>query len=123
MQEIEAVDLRRKLEQIEGKWKPYVIAECNGQEVKLVVIEGEFVWHHHADADELFLVLEGHLEIEMRDQVVKLKPGQLHVVPRGIEHRPVAHGTVHLLMFEPAGTCNTGEERASERTVQSPKRI
>lgn len=123
MKQIEAVDLSRKFAQIEGLWNPHVVAECNGQEVKLAVIEGEFVWHHHADADELFLVLEGQLDIEMRDQVVTLGPGQLHVVPRGVEHRPVAHGRVHLLMFEPAGTCNTGEEEVSERTVPSPKKI
>jgi mannose-6-phosphate isomerase-like protein (cupin superfamily) len=90
--------------------------------VKLAKLEGEFVWHHHAEEDELFLVLQGHLDIELRDGVVGLDPGELVIVPRGVEHRPVAQGEVHVLLFEPASTLNTGNVR-SERTAFVLERI
>ena len=118
----ERIDLRQKLSLFDERWSPRVVATLNGQEVKLVKLEGEFVWHSHAEEDELFLVLEGTLRMELRDRIIELEPGQLLVVPRGVEHRPVAEGEVHVLLFEPAGTLNTGDVR-NERTVEEPKRI
>lgn len=118
----EKVDLRQKLSLFDERWSPRVVAELNGQEVKLVKLEGEFVWHSHAEEDELFLVLDGTLRMDLRDRTIELSPGQLLVVPRGVEHRPVAEGEVHVLLFEPAGTLNTGDVR-NERTVEEPKRI
>jgi mannose-6-phosphate isomerase-like protein (cupin superfamily) len=119
---MEKVDLRHKLSLFDERWSPRVVAELNGQEVKLVKLEGEFVWHSHAEEDELFLVLEGTLRMELRDHAIELGPGQLLVVPRGVEHRPVAEAEVHVLLFEPAGTLNTGDIR-NERTVEQPERI
>jgi mannose-6-phosphate isomerase-like protein (cupin superfamily) len=119
---LERIDLWEKLSAFDERWSPRIVAELNGQHVKLAKLEGEFVWHSHADEDELFLVLKGKLTIELRDGAVALRPGQMVVVPRGVEHRPVADGEVHLLLFEPAGTLNTGDVR-NERTVEEPKRV
>lgn len=119
---IERIDLADKLASFDERWSPRIVAELNGQHVKLAKLEGAFVWHSHAAEDELFLVLEGRLTIELRDGAVVLGPGQMVVVPRGVEHRPVADGEVHLLLFEPAGTLNTGNVR-NDRTVEEPKRI
>jgi mannose-6-phosphate isomerase-like protein (cupin superfamily) len=102
------VNLAEKFSLITEHWRPKVVAELNGQEVKLVKVRGEFVWHHHDLEDELFLILRGSLRIEFRDRVVKLGPGELLVIPRGVEHRPVAEEEVELMLFEPAATRNTG---------------
>ena len=122
MSRLERIDLAEKLAGFDERWSPRIVAELNGQHVKLVKLEGEFVWHSHAEEDELFLVIEGRLTIELRDGAVVLGPGQMVVVPRGVEHRPIADGEVHVLLFEPAGTLNTGNVR-NERTVEEPKRI
>jgi mannose-6-phosphate isomerase-like protein (cupin superfamily) len=98
------------------------VGELNGQHVKLAKAKGDFVWHHHENEDELFLVLDGTLRLEFRDGAVTLGPGELYIVPRGVEHRPVASDEVHLLLFEPASTLNTGNVR-NERTVEHPRRI
>jgi len=119
---MEIVNLNAKLAQIVGTWQPKIVAELNGQQVKLVKLEGEFVWHHHAAEDELFLVLAGRLRMEFRDRVQELGPGELIVVERGVEHRPVATEETHVLLFEPATTLNTGNLR-NERTVERPERI
>lgn len=93
----------------DDQWSPRVVATLNGQHVKVVKLGGAFVWHHHDDADELFLVHRGRLRLEFRDRVVELGPGELCVVPRGVEHRPVTvSDEVELVLFEPAGTVNTG---------------
>lgn len=113
------VNLAEKLASIAEFWSPRVVGEVNGHQVKLARLEGEFVWHRHEGEDELFLVLEGHLELHLRDRVVDLRPGELFIVPRGVEHRPVAREEVHLLMVEPASTLNTGNVR-DERTVDAP---
>ncbi len=105
----DAIRLADKLALLNGPWRPAVIADCNGQEVKVVELEGEFVWHAHADADELFLVLSGAMRIELRDGVVELREGELYVVPRGVEHRPVAESRCQVLLFEPAALVNTGD--------------
>lgn len=110
------VNLAEKFAQIGEHWSPRIVAELNGQHVKLAKLQGEFVWHKHADADEMFLVVAGRLTIELRDEVLELGPGEFFVVPRGVEHRPVAADEVHVMLFEPAGTVNTGDA-SSERTV------
>ena len=116
------VNLRQKLGAIDGPFNPHIVGELNGQHVKLVKIAGEFVWHHHEHEDEMFLVIEGHLDMHLRDGVVGLDPGEFLIVPRGVEHRPVAEREVHVLLFEPAGTLNTGNVR-NELTVDSPERV
>ena len=107
---MDKVDPRAKLATFDEPWVPKVVAELNGQYVKVAHFEGAYVWHSHAEEDELFYVLSGSLDIELRDRVVSLAPGELFVVPRGVEHRPVAHGRVQCLMFEPATTRNTGAD-------------
>ena len=119
---MDKVNLAEKLGLIREHWTPKVVAELNGQEVKLVKLQGEFVWHHHEREDELFLVLKGRLRMELRDGTLVLGPGEMVVVPRGVEHRPCADEEVELLLFEPASTLNTGNV-VDERTVFDPERI
>lgn len=116
------VNLSEKLATIEDYWNPRIVSELNGQHVKLAKVTGEFVWHVHENEDELFLVLEGELEMQFRAGSVHLGSGEMLVVHRGVEHRPVAHGEVHLLLFEPVSTLNTGNVR-NEYTVDRPERI
>lgn len=92
-----------------GHWQPRVLARGNGQELKAAKILGEFPWHSHADADELFLCWRGRFRLEFRDRVVELGPGDFHLVPRGVEHRPVADSEAEILLFEPIGVRNTGD--------------
>ena len=110
------IDLAEKLALVREPWRPRIVAELNGQHVRLARLEGEFVWHRHADEDELFLVLEGRLRILLRDGEIELGPGQLAVVPRGVEHKPVAEPACAVLLFEPAATVNTGDS-GGERTA------
>ena len=105
-----AVRLEEKLAGFSDLWSPKIVAEFNGHDVMVVKVEGEFVWHAHPDTDDFFLVLSGDLTIELRDGDVRLGPGELFVVPKGVEHRPVARGEAHLLLIEPKGTPNTGDE-------------
>jgi mannose-6-phosphate isomerase-like protein (cupin superfamily) len=112
------IDLAAKLALFADHWNPRIVAELNGQQVKLVKLLGEFVWHHHEREDELFLVLAGRLRMEFRDRAVELDPGQAIVVPRGVEHRPVAEAEVHVLLFEPASTINTGAEVEARTRTQ-----
>src|SRR5919206_393397 len=107
---------------ISDYWKPKVAGELNGQHVKLVKFHGPFVWHHHDNEDELFLVVKGRFRMEFRDRDVWLEEGEFLIVPRGVEHRPVAEEEVHVLLFEPASTLNTGNVR-DERTVPELERI
>ena len=102
------VRLAEKFEQITDHWNPRIVASYNGNEVRLVKIEGEFTWHSHADTDELFLVVAGVLEIEFRDGMVRLEPGEMIVVPRGVEHRPRADAECRLLLLDREGEPNTG---------------
>ena len=104
-----AIDLREKLALFEEQWSPRVIAEMNEIQFKLVKLEGEFVWHSHADTDEVFMVLEGEMAIEFRDGTVPLAAGEMFVVPKGVEHRPVAVQECHVLLVEPRGLVNTGD--------------
>ena len=103
------VDLAERLSQFSEHWSPKVVARLNDYEVKVVKVEGEFVWHTHEDTDELFLVIDGELTIQLRDGDVVLRPGQLYVVPRGVEHCPSADGEVHAVLVEPTGVVNTGD--------------
>lgn len=105
---MEKVNLNEKLSLIQDHWNPRIIAELNGQQVKLVKFKGEFVWHHHEQEDELFFVLKGSFRMHLRDKVIDLTEGELIVVPRGVEHKPVAAEEVEILLFEPAATLNTG---------------
>jgi mannose-6-phosphate isomerase-like protein (cupin superfamily) len=116
------IDLAAKFDLLHEHWSPRIVAELNGQHVKIARLLGTFDWHHHEHEDELFLVLSGTLEIHFRDRVETLGPGEMLVVPRGVEHRPVAESEVRVLLFEPAGTLNTGNVR-TERTVDDPDRI
>jgi len=113
------VNLEDKLACVAEMWTPRVVAELNGQQVKLVKLQGEFVWHHHDNEDELFLVLRGRLVVRLRDRDVSLGEGELFVVPRGVEHMTVAAEETHVLLFEPASTINTGNVR-NQRTVPKP---
>jgi mannose-6-phosphate isomerase-like protein (cupin superfamily) len=116
------VNLNEKLAAFHDHWSPKVVAELNGQHVKLVKFQGAFVWHQHDHEDELFLVLKGRFRMEFRDRDVWLEEGEFLVVPRGVEHRPVAESEVEVLLFEPGGTLNTGNA-TDERTVRDPQRI
>jgi mannose-6-phosphate isomerase-like protein (cupin superfamily) len=119
---IEKINLSEKLSQFADYWNPRIVAELNGQHVKLTKLKGEFVWHHHEAEDELFLIIRGQLRMQLRDGEVVVGPGEAIVIPRGVEHRPVADEEVHLLLFEPASTLNTGNVR-SERTRERLERL
>jgi mannose-6-phosphate isomerase-like protein (cupin superfamily) len=108
-----AVNLESKLALFQQHWSPKVVSTFNGHEVMVVKAQGEFNWHSHPATDDFFLVLKGHLTIKLRDKDVHLGPGDLYVVPRGVEHCPVAEEEVHILLIEPAGTPNTGDERTA----------
>ncbi len=118
----EKVNLRAKFASVHDYWKPRVAAELNGQQVKLVKFQGPFVWHHHDHEDEMFLVVRGRFRMEFRDRAVWLEEGEFIVVPRGVEHRPVADEEVDVVLFEPASTLNTGNVQ-NERTLATLERI
>ena len=115
---MEKVNLRQKFDLFREFWRPKIVGELNGQQVKLVKFQGEFLFHHHDDEDELFLVVKGRFRMEFRDRQVWLEEGEFLIVPRGVEHRPVAEEEAHVLLFEPASTLNTGNVR-NERTVEA----
>lgn len=117
------VDLEQAFASFTDHFSPRIAAELNGQMVKLVKFAAPFVWHSHADGDEMFLVWRGRFRMEFRTGPVEVGPGQFLMVPRGVEHRPVASAKVELLLFEPAGTLNTGDAPESERTVREPQRL
>jgi mannose-6-phosphate isomerase-like protein (cupin superfamily) len=116
------INLAEKLALFSDYWSPKVVGELNGQHVKLVKFQGPFTWHHHEAEDEMFLVVKGRFRMEFGDGHVWLEAGEFLVVPKGVEHRPVADEEVHVLLFEPATTLNTGNVR-DERTVDEPDRI
>ena len=119
---MEKVNIAQKFSQFDDLWSPKVIAELNGQYVKLAKLKGEFVWHHHEVEDELFLVTKGRLLIKFRDRDVWLEEGELVVIPAGAEHKPVAEEEAHVLFFEPQTTLNTGNVQ-DERTISELERI
>ena len=115
----DAINLAEKLAQFSEHWAPRTVAQLNDYAVMVVKVKGEFVWHSHADTDDFFLVLKGRLTIRLRDREVVLHPGDLFIVPRGIEHQPFAEEETHLLLIEPSGTPNTGDAAtaAPRRTI------
>ncbi|BDD93730.1 hypothetical protein PanNE5_31700 [Pandoraea sp. NE5] len=124
----QTIDLIGKIAQIDGHWQPRVVAEMNDYQFKVVKVEGEFLWHRHADTDETFIVLEGELRIDFRtgpsgDGSIVLHAGQMAVVPKGVEHKPSANAEVKLLLIEPRGVVNTGEGATGERTVENDQWI
>ena len=112
----EPICLKDALSTFHDHWSPRIIASLNGQEVKLAKFQGDFDWHAHEDEDELFLVIEGKFTMAFRDREVELEKGEMMVVPRGVEHRPMAAAECHVLLFEPAGIVNTGNAVSSEKT-------
>jgi mannose-6-phosphate isomerase-like protein (cupin superfamily) len=112
----QSINFQNKLAQFSEQWSPKIIARMNDYHFKVVRVQGEFVWHDHPETDEVFVVLKGRLEIQFRDGTVLLDEGEMFVVPRGVEHKPVAEAECHILLVEPAGTVNTGEA-ISERTA------
>jgi mannose-6-phosphate isomerase-like protein (cupin superfamily) len=120
---MDKVNLQQKLAVFADHWNPRIVAELNGQHVKLVKFQGPFVWHHHETEDELFLVVKGRFRMEFKDRNVDLEEGEMLVVPRGTEHRPVADEEVHVLLFEPASTVNTGSAPEGELTRERLERI
>ncbi len=105
------INIAEKLSRFNDHWNPRIVAKLNGQHVKLVKFQGAFTWHHHDEEDELFLVLDGNFRMEFRDRKVELQQGEFIVVPRGVEHRPVADREVSVLLFEPESTRNTGSDK------------
>ena len=122
MDSVEKVNVAQKLALFDEHWSPKIVGELNGQHVKLVKFLGEFVWHHHDDEDEMFLVVDGRFKMEFRDREVWLEEGEFIVVPRGIEHRPVAEREVSVMLFEPASVLNMGNV-TDEMTVAELDRI
>ena len=120
---MEKVNLAEKLALINEHWRPKVVGELNGQEVKLVKFQGEFPWHHHENEDEMFMALKGSFRIEFRDKTVELNEGEFVIVPRGVEHRPVADEEVEVLLFEPANVQNTGNIEDEKFTAQIGEKI
>jgi len=119
---MELVNINEKLSRFSDHWSPKIVGELNDSYVKVVKLKGEFIWHHHDNEDELFLVIKGQLLMRLRDREVRINPGEFLIVPRGVEHMPVAEEEVHLVLLEPKTTLNTGNVR-NERTVEELARI
>ncbi len=117
---MEKVNLKEKFALFSEHWHPKIVGELNGQHVKLAKFQGEFVWHRHEQEDELFLVVKGRFRMDFRDRAVWIEEGEFIIVPRGVEHRPFAEEEVHVLLFEPSGTLNTGNVE-SELTMAAVK--
>lgn len=122
MGSVEKVNIVEKLSLFDERWSPKVVGDLNGQHIKLVRFLGDFVWHHHDEEDEMFLVIDGRFRMEFRDREVWIEEGEFIVVPRGVEHRPVAEEEASVMLFEPASTLNTGNVR-DEMTVTELDRI
>jgi mannose-6-phosphate isomerase-like protein (cupin superfamily) len=116
------VNLQQKLSLVSGFWNPAIVGELNDSYVKVVKLKGEFIWHHHDNEDELFLVVKGELHMKFRDREETIRPGEFIIVPRGVEHLPIADEEVHIVLFEPKTTLNTGNLH-NDRTVAQLKRI
>lgn len=119
---MEKINIKEKFSQFSDYWNPRIIGELNGQQVKAARLKGEFIWHHHEHEDELFLVTKGMLKMEFRDKTVEVGEGEFIIVPRGVEHKPVAEKVVELLLFEPASTLNTGNVE-NEKTKRNLDKI
>lgn len=119
---MQTINLTQKLSLFSDHWNPRIVGELNGQLVKLVKLQGEFVWHRHEHEDELFFVISGILKMEFRDKTVEIRPNEFLIVPKGVEHRPVAEQEVSVMLFEPATTLNTGDTKG-EMTRETPEHI
>jgi mannose-6-phosphate isomerase-like protein (cupin superfamily) len=119
---MKAINLNQKFSLFHDHWSPKIIGELNGQEVRIAKVKGEFIWHQHQEEDELFFVIQGQLKIEFRDRIVEINPGEMLIVPKGTEHKPIAEEEVWLMLFEPAGIKHTGEVK-HELTVEQCERI
>ncbi|MEC1177151.1 cupin domain-containing protein [Metasolibacillus meyeri] len=119
---ISKINVQEKFLQINDYWKPRISEELNDSYIKMVKIKGEFIWHHHDYEDEMFFVCKGNLVIRFRDSEIALNEGEFIVIPKGLEHQPIAEEEVHLLLIEPKTTLNTGNV-VNERTVSIPQRI
>ena len=118
---MEVINIGEKLNLFQDLWHPRIVGALNGQHVKLVKLAGEFVWHSHENEDELFLVIKGTLKIELRTKTLTLQEGEFVIIPMGVEHKPAAEEEVHVLLFEPAGTINTGDQNESGFTRKEPE--
>ncbi len=119
---MEKVNLPQKLATFDDYFNPRIVGELNGQLVKLVKFQGEFIWHHHDHEDELFYVVKGSFDMHMRDKIVTVNAGEFLIMPRGVEHKPVATEEVEIMLFEPATTLNTGNIE-NEMTVRNPEKV
>jgi mannose-6-phosphate isomerase-like protein (cupin superfamily) len=119
---LEKSNLQQKLSLFTDHWNPRIVGELNGQHVKLGKFKGEFIWHKHDNEDEMFLVIKGSFNMELRDKTITMNEGDFIIIPKGVEHRPVAENEVHVMLFEPASTLNTGDKR-SELTKDNLERI
>ena len=117
-----AVNFQEKLALIQEQWSPRIVGQVNDYHMKIAKIQGEFVWHSHAETDEVFIVLEGGMEIHLRDEIISMKTGEMYIVPKGVEHKPVAVKECSILMVEPAGTLNTGDA-GGDHTIENPEWI
>lgn len=117
---MDKIDLKEKLSMFSDHWSPKIVAEMNDYQIKLVKIEGDFVWHNHEDTDELFFVIEGSMEIEFEDKTVELNEGQMYVVPKGVNHKPRAQNECKVMLIEPRGVVNTGD---SEGDLTAPNDV
>jgi len=122
MDAMEKINLAEKLKQVSEYWSPKIVGEVNDFHVKIVKFQGEFLWHHHENEDEMFLVVKGTMRMRFRERDVPVNEGEFIIVPRGIEHMPVAEEEVHVVLFEPKSTLNTGNVR-NERTLPELERI
>ena len=119
---MDKVNISEKFSQFQDYYNPRIVGELNGQHVKATKLKGEFIWHHHDHEDELFLVIKGKLKMELRDKTVEINEGEFLIVPKGVEHKPVADDEVHILLFEPASTLNTGNIE-NEKTRKELEKI
>lgn len=119
---MESIDLEEKFSQFNEFWSPKIVGELNGQFVKLAKLQGEFVWHHHENEDELFMVIKGKLTIKLKDQDIQLGEGQFFIIPKGVEHLPVAQEECHVMLFEPKSVLNTGNV-VNEKTVEKLQKL
>ncbi len=119
MKKYQSINFNQKFDLFQEQWQPKVIAEMNDYQFKVAKLEGDFVWHSHADTDEAFIVLDGELRIDFRDGSVLIGKGEMYVVPKGVEHKPYAEKEVQLMLIEPRGVVNTGDEKASEITAEN----
>ena len=120
---MQKVNISAKLSMFSDHYNPRIVGELNGQHVKLVKLKGEFVWHKHDNEDELFYILDGTLKMELRDKTIEIHKDEFLIVPRGVEHRPVAKNEVSLMLFEPASTLNTGDAAANDLTRNDLEKI